>query len=323
VYVNLLAPGSADIAHYRLDVPEDIGDEVILTAAVHYRKFNAWHTHFAYAGERAEPPSDETFSDGYDDGKFVFTADMAGVSGPMKEIPELPIVTMAVDSLMLKVVDRVDTDALNQGTRRGAMAWNDYGIGLFLEGDFHGAEAAFSRVTEIDPDYADGWINLARIYVQEGQLADADRVLERAEATRPGYHKTAYFRALLRSARGDYGSALVDLDFVLSTHPNDRVVRNRKGRVLYLSERFEEARAEFEQVLRIDSEDLMAHYNLALVFTATGDNEQAELHTARYERYKADESAAALARAYRQNHEHDNNESLAIHEHRSIHTQNR
>ena len=34
--------------------------------------------------------------------------------------------------------------------------WNDYGIGLFLQGDLKGAAAAFSRVTEADPSNPDG-----------------------------------------------------------------------------------------------------------------------------------------------------------------------
>ena len=40
--------------------------------------------------------------------------------------------------------------------------WNDYGIGLFLQGDLKGAEAVFLKVTEIEPTYMDGWVNVAR-----------------------------------------------------------------------------------------------------------------------------------------------------------------
>ena len=39
--------------------------------------------------------------------------------------------------------------------------WNDWGIGLLLQGDLKGAEYAFRRVTEAEPDYADGWLNVA------------------------------------------------------------------------------------------------------------------------------------------------------------------
>ena len=38
-------------------------------------------------------------------------------------------------------------------------------------------------------------------------------------------------------------------------YPNDRVVRNQTGRVLFLQRRYEEAIAEFQHVISIDAED--------------------------------------------------------------------
>ena len=54
-------------------------------------------------------------------------------------------------------------------TREDSTRWNDYGIGLLRQGDLKGAEYAFQRVTEADPDFADGWLNIARALIQEGQ----------------------------------------------------------------------------------------------------------------------------------------------------------
>ena len=47
--------------------------------------------------------------------------------------------------------------------------WNDWGIGLLLQGDLKGAEYAFKKVTEAEPGYADGWLNVARALIQEGE----------------------------------------------------------------------------------------------------------------------------------------------------------
>jgi len=44
--------------------------------------------------------------------------------------------------------------------------WNDWGIGLLLQGDLKGREYAFKRVTEAEPQYADGWLNVARTLIQ-------------------------------------------------------------------------------------------------------------------------------------------------------------
>ena len=63
--------------------------------------------------------------------------------------------------------------------------WNDYGIGLFLQGDLKGAAAAFQKVTEADPNNPDGWVNIGRCAVQEGDMDRARTVLEKAHCTEP------------------------------------------------------------------------------------------------------------------------------------------
>ncbi len=316
VYVNLIPPGAADVAHYRLHIPEDVGPTVTLTAKVHYRKFNWWHTQFAYAGVRDPADPNPDVSPHYDDGRWVFTGDTRHVSGKLKEVPVLPIVTMAADSVTLAVAPTVAVHPPEDGVRPGLRErWNDYGIGLLLEGDLRGAEQAFRRVTEIEPGYADGWVNLARVYLQDGALEAAAEALERAEAVRPGFHKTRFFRGLYHKARGDYDAALRDLLAVAEAFPRDRVVLNQIGRVHYLRADLEQAIPYFERVLAIDPEDLMAHYNLMLVHRALGHLERAAEHERRYLRFKEDETSKAIARQYREKHPHDNNEALPIHEH--------
>ena len=54
--------------------------------------------------------------------------------------------------------------------------WNDWGIGLLLQGDLKGAEYAFLQVTEAEPGYADGWLNVARALIQEGETDAAQAV---------------------------------------------------------------------------------------------------------------------------------------------------
>ena len=75
-YVRLIPPGAADTVHYRLDIPEDCGDQITLTAKVNYRKFAWWNTQCAYAGVR-DPAATRTprSAKGHDDGRWVFTGD--------------------------------------------------------------------------------------------------------------------------------------------------------------------------------------------------------------------------------------------------------
>ena len=315
VYVNLIPPGAANVVHYRLHVPEDVGRTVTLTAKLHYRKFDWRHTQFAYAGVRDPSDPNPDVSLDYDDGRWVFTGDTKNVSGKLKTVPVLPIVTMAADSVTLAVAPAVETAPREDGRPDARTRWNDYGIGLLLEGDLKGAEQAFRQVTEIDPNYADGWINLVRVYLQEGDLDAALPALETAERVRPGFHKALYFRGIYHKARGEYEEALRALTKAAEAFPRDRVVLNQIGRVHYLNAEPEKAVPFFERVLAIDPEDLMAHYNLMLCRRALGQTELAAEHEKRYLRFKEDEASRAIARKYRQTHPLDNNEALPIHEH--------
>ena len=314
VYVNLIPPGAADVAHYRFPVPSASTASLRIVAALHYRKFDWWHNQFAYAGE-PEPESDSTkLSIGYDDRDWVFTRSTADVSGNLKSVPELPIVTMATDTLRLLTGSDLDSGMLvTEEDDRGR--WNDYGIGLLLEGDLKGAERAFTEVTEIDPDYADGWVNLVRVYLLEGDIDAASNAVSTALTVKPRFSKALYFRALVYKALGEYDTAISDLQTVALRFPKDRVVIGQIGRIQYLNSNLNDASVAFERVLSIDPEDLGAHYNLMLIERALGNEASAVEHERRYERFKADESAPSISRAYRQQNPSDNNEALSIHEH--------
>jgi len=318
-YVRLIPPGAADTIHYRLEIPEDAGDRIHLKAKVNYRKFAWWNTQWAFAGER--DPADRGYSVGpsHDDGKWLFTADTSGVSGEIKAIPDIPTTVMAENTATLEVIDRdrplpAAAPLLDQSVRE---RWNDYGIGLLLQGDLKGAEAAFEKVTVMEPQYADGWVNVGRARLQEGNLAGAEHVLRRALAVDPKLAKTHFFLGSVLKNDGRYDEALDHLRTASSLYPRDRVVLNQLGRVLFLQRRFREAVAEFDKVLQIDPEDLQAHYNLMLCYQGLGDQPRAERERTLYARFKADESSQSLTGPYRQLHPHDNNERQAIHEHRT------
>jgi Tfp pilus assembly protein PilF len=196
--------------------------------------------------------------------------------------------------------------------------WNDYGIGLLLQGDLKGAEAAFLKVTEMDPGYADGWVNVARAHIQEGNMEDAEQVLRKALEVDPGLAKTHFFLGTALKSLGRYDEALEETRIAASKYPRDRVVVNQIGRVLFLKREYGQAIAEFQKVLKIDAEDLQAHYNLMLCYQGLGNSERAEREQTLYKRFKADESAQFITGPYRQLHPQDNNERQQIHEHGSV-----
>jgi tetratricopeptide (TPR) repeat protein len=316
-YVRLIPPGAADTVHYRLRIPEDAGDRITIKAKLNYRKFAWWNTQWAFAGIRDPSQPQFALGPGHDDGKWIFEGDPSTVSGQVKAIPDIPITVMAEAQTVLPVVPANANVPTVQEHKDKAVRerWNDYGIGLLLQGDIKNAEAVFLKVTEMDPDYADGWVNVARARIQEGNTADAETVLRRALEISPGLAKTHFFLGTALKAQGRYDEAIDHLRQTSEKYPRDRVVLNQLGRVLFLKRQFKESIEALTAVLAIDPEDLQAHYNLMLAYQGTGDAAAAARERVLYERFKADESSQAITGPYRQLHPDDNNERQQIHEH--------
>jgi tetratricopeptide (TPR) repeat protein len=319
-YVRLIPPGAADTIHYRLDVPENCGDKITLRAKVNYRKFSWWNTQWAYGGVRDPGQKSYSITPSHDDGQWVFTGDTSKVSGNMKSIPDLPITVMAESQSSLRVIakDQPLPDVAPLLDKSVRERWNDYGIGLLLQGDLKGAEAAFLKVTRMEPDYADGWVNVARARIQEGNMEAAEESLRKALEVNPTLAKSHFFLATAIKSMGRYDEALEHLRQASAQYPRDRVVVNQIGRILFLKRQYGEAIAEFEKVLGIDPEDLQAHYNLMLCYQGQGNSEMAAREQTLYKRFKADESAQFITGPYRKLHPADNNERQQIHEHVSV-----
>jgi tetratricopeptide (TPR) repeat protein len=318
-YVRLIPPGAADTIHYRLQIPPDAGNRISLRTKVNYRKFAWWNTQWAFAGIRDPQRKDYSLAPGHDDGPWVFSGSTANVSGQIKAIPDIPTTVMAESEATLQVIGAGDSlpdqkPVMNPSVRE---RWNDYGIGLLLQGDIRGAEAAFLNVTRMDPAYADGWVNVARARIQEGNMTAAEEMLRQALTVDPKLAKTHFFLGTALKSLGRYDEALMHLRTAAEQYPRDRVVRNQTGRVLFLKRQFQPAIDEFKAVLSIDPEDLQAHYNLMLCYEGLGDAASAERERVLYMRFKADESSQSITGPYRQLHAHDNNERQQIHEHRS------
>ena len=321
LYSNTIPPGAADTVRYRLEIPPDCGDILTVEAKLNHRKFNWWHTQWAYAGVRDPEDTDFQVDKGYDNGKWVWTGDTSDVAGKIKAIPNLPITTMATATATLKVVGA--TPVLSSLPSENARErWNDYGIGLLLQGDLKAAETAFLKVTEIEPGYLDGWVNIARVKIEEGDMEGADTMLEKAfEIQRtlppenPHRAKVHYFYALVQEAHGNYDTAIEHLQRAATQFPRDTRVRNRLGQMYFLKRDYETALTEFQQTLTVDPEDLDAHYNMMRCYRVLKNPSLAAKSQKLYLRFKADESVDAITGIPRRADPNVNRERQPIHEH--------
>lgn len=314
LYNNQIPPGSGAVLHYRFTVPPNQRAPIRLEAKVNYRKFDTIYFNYVYA-------------QGWTNGQ------------PFQLANELPIHVLAKDVLTLPVEGG---DPLPAATNAPAspipawQRWNDYGIGLLNKGD-RGSEKgeliqaadAFAQVEKLGR--ADGPLNQARVFFKEGRLEDAVQALQRAADTNrfqpPAQRWTlAWLNGLVNKQNGYLDAAIRELTSVLDDHypelttrgldfSRDYEVINELGQTLFERAKMERAdptrRAEFlrqavrrfEQTLTVDSENVAAHHNLALLFAQLGDRARAEKHRLLHEKYRPDDNARdrAIAIARRAN----------------------
>lgn len=293
VYQQRIMPLGAEVVRYRFTLPDAAGD-VDLTARLRYRELSR---------ELQE-----------------WTRETLDAAAPVTPPESVPVLTVAEDRATVRVVAAEAAPAPTPAPLGGdaaalARRFNDYGIGLFLQGDNLGARAAFERVTELTPEDPDVWLNLAWTTLVGGDLAGTEEAVEQAEELAPERARTLFFRGRLEQSGGDAEAAIAAYRAAVSAYPRDRVARVFLLQVLMERERYGEALEQTAAILEVDPEYSLAHYNAMLAHRTLGDAEAAEHHRLRYERFRQDDSALALARPYLERHPHDNLERQAIHEH--------
>ena len=277
VYQNVIGPGTADIAHYELVLPETwVGSRLTVRARLLWRKFDRAYTEFAFA---ENPAGFARFDD----------------------VPDLPVTEIASDSARVLVVRGIASEGAPSLPRLAEewVRYNDYGIGLLLEGDTRGAATAFSIVAALRPDISDGPLNLAKPALAEGNLEAAYDALARAEDVVTGDARAAWVWGRVLQEDGRYEEAVLAYERVLEVFGEDRATWRAMGRTLFLDQQFERALEALTRVLQIDPEDRVAHYHRMLSLRALGRDDEADRAEAAYLYYAVDESAQEVTRAYR------------------------
>ena len=304
LYNHQIPPGAAAVVHYRIAIPADVVGPVTIDAALRYRKFDT--TYLRY------------------------------VQGEAFRRNDLPIVTLASDRVAVATGPGEATGVQAADTGPSLWErWNDYGIGLLREGsggagkgELRQAEHAFRQAEDLGD--ARGALNLVRVYFREGRLEEASAALQRAGNAEPPAPpwSIAWYSALIDRENGHLEAAIDTLESIAGTRFNearargfdfsrDILVLNELGRAEFERSRqlrgeanaaqrqaaLERARDWFLQTLEIEPEDLAAHHNLALVYSALGETQLAEVQRELHEKYRPDDHAIeqAVARHRRSN----------------------
>jgi tetratricopeptide (TPR) repeat protein len=295
-FVRTIGPGTADVARYALSLPPELaGRRVTVRARLLWRKFNRAYTEFTFRREGIKVP------------------DLPHLAG--KEIPDLPVTTIAGDELELKV-------ATSRGAPRPVddprhwVRFNDHGIAALLQGAFDVAEASFQEVARLRPDLPDGWRNQARRWILSGSPERAEPLLRRMDEAAPLDPQRPYFWGRYFERVEEFEQAEEAFLASLQVFPGDRDAWRRLGSVRYKLRRYEESLEAYLRVLEIDPEDLEAHKRRLDIYRQLGREQDAAEAKKAFSKYKRDEHAEEVARNYLLENEEINHEAQRRHVHR-------
>ena len=314
LYNHQIPPGAGQVVHYSFTVPEHQNEPLTLDVKLQYRKFDTTYLNYVFATNYA-------------------------AGAPLNATNDLPITTIASDRITFPIegtsanAEQLSTINPQPSTIPEWQRWNDYGIGLLLEGDrgsekgelFQAAQA-FEQVERIGR--ADGPVNLARVYLKEGRIDDAVAALQRAAKCNPPAPRwtVAWLNGLVNKQNGFLDEAIKEFRSILEDRyseldqrgfdfSKDYEVINELGQTYFERPKMEradpdrqkqfllKAAEQFQKTLALDSENLTAHFNLAQLYTQLGDEQEAAFHRREHAKYLPDYNAAdrAIAIARRAN----------------------
>ncbi len=300
VYANVINPGTARTVHYSFTVPRGVSIAT-LDMALQHRKFKWYFNEFSFRGRHVP---------GQPDSLKRIEVDLRAFELGPGDAPDIPITTMATVQRRAGVPYKANRPLWER--------WNDYGIGLLLEGDTKTSILAFEEVSRLEGNPVEGFINQARVLLEEGQIDRARDVLLEAEGVKPGYLKTAYFEGQVHKANADYSDALTVWERVADAYPKDRVLLLDIARIHYLNGDYEEMLPWLDRVLEIDPEHIGALYNRMLAVGALGMDEELEEARRLYLYHKDNEDELTITAKYKKRHPMANREAQPIHIHELI-----
>lgn len=278
-YNNTIQSGRSQIVRYEFNAPLDVTGPITVTAKINYRRFNQRFIDFGL-------------------GKHY----------------EMPVVEMASRTRTLAIGTNSVSPPDPQDNKEW-MRWNNYGIGL-LDAQRYGESAhAFERVTELRPDYADGFTNVAIADFQWERYDEARGSLTKALQLAPHNARALYYLALVERTQGQLDAAISDLREVTAQFPRSRDAHRELGFSLYQQHKYDEARTEYETLQSIDPDDLAAHYILSIVYRRLGMKKQAERESEAFADQKDDPTASTYALEFLRKHPEITSESVPWHTH--------
>jgi tetratricopeptide (TPR) repeat protein len=196
----------------------------------------------------------------------------------------LTLLTLGLDKYSVDQLDAAITDfsgAIESISNNAGFISNPseayYFRGRAYERQLKYAEALtdYSRAIEINPQYVEAFIGVAKTYSNQGRYAEAIAAYDQAIQLQPAYADAYFGRGITYSNMGIYDQAIANYDRAIQLQPDYFEVYINRGSVYVQKSDYDRAIADYDQAIRLKPEDAMAHIYRGRVYAQKGDYNRA------------------------------------------------
>ena len=310
VYDTSVAPADPQVVRYRVDLrllaDSLTAPELVLSAALRYRKFTPDYARFACAKLPAAAPAELR-----------------------QRCLEPPPIEIAAATRRLVLSSRTEASAAepsaaNAGTsgrNSGEPLWQrylDHGLGLAdgLVDQASDAQPSLQRAVALAPEQPEPLLGLGRLALALGQTDEVLRVCEQASRRRPDHPAALWLPALALYRTYRFTEARPYLERLVGLLPNDRNVLTLLARVRGLVGEPKAALDAADRLLQIDAESEDGHHQRLLALRELDRQAEAQKAEQSYLYYRRPvEEDQALRQQFRARHPERNDEDVLAHTH--------
>jgi hypothetical protein len=282
-YDNSVQAGRSVLVRYQFQLPADITGAVFVTAKVNYR-----HLRQSY---------------------------LNNIFGP--DHPAYPVVEIASRTRVLNIGEN-KPEAPDPADNADWMRWNNLGIALLDQFQYAESVAAFTEVVKLRHDYVDGYTNVGLTEIVWEKYESARTAIRKALTLDPNSARALYYDGLLQRRAGNTQQEIADFRKVVEMFPQSRDARRELGITYYQQKDEHAALEQFEALQKIDPDDLVAHYNLSILYRRMGQSEKAAEQQAMFVDKKVDPGAPTYSLNFLRVHPEISTESIPWHVHSDL-----
>lgn len=283
-YDNTVQAGRSVLVRYQFRLPANIAGPVSVTARVNYR-----HLRQSYLNN--------IFGKG--------------------DHPDYPVIELASRTRVLRIGENTP-EPVDPTDNPDWMRWNNLGIALLDQFQYAEAVSAFTEVAKLRYDYADAYTNIGLTEIAWEKYDSARTAIHHALMLAPDNARALYYDGLLQRRAGNTAQEIADFQRVVEQFPQSRDARRELGITYYQQKDEHRALEQFEALQHIDPDDLVAHYNLSILYRRMGMADKAADEQAKFVDKKVDPGAPTYSLNYLRLHPEISTESIPWHMHSDL-----